>query len=58
MRIVFDEVTGTVAEPPRPAEEGASPKAAPAQMSPLGKPVELTRALRVLSERKARLFAS
>jgi len=58
MRIVFDEVQGTVA-PPSEAEGKAERQGSPPPTaSPYPRPPELARALRVIAERKARLFAS
>jgi hypothetical protein len=58
MRIVFDEVQGTVA-PPTGAEGQRERQGAPSPTaSPYPRPPELARALRVIAERKARLHAS
>jgi len=55
MRIVFDEVLGNVAAPTEQEEKmqkGGVPTGAPPH-----KPKELSRELRVMAERKARLHA-
>ncbi|HVE86038.1 MAG TPA: hypothetical protein VND93_24445 [Myxococcales bacterium] len=58
MRIVFDEVMGTVAAPTE-QEERAQRQGAPSPTaSPTPTPRALARDLRLIAERKARLHAS
>ena len=55
MRIVFDEVLGSVAAPTE--QEERLQKAGAATAAPPQKPKELARELRMMAERKARLHA-
>jgi hypothetical protein len=54
MRIVFDEVLGSVAAP---TEEQEKKQQAPVTAAPPQHPKALARDLRVMAERKARLHA-
>jgi hypothetical protein len=56
MRIVFDEVLGSVAGPTEQEEKQQKAGAAPVAASPQP-PKSLARELRVMAERKARLHA-
>lgn len=56
MRIVFDEVLGSVATPTE-QEEKQQQKAGTATAAAPQRPKELARELRVMAERKARLHA-
>ncbi len=56
MRIVFDEVQGAVVNGPQ-ADANPRPEGAPALTPAPPDPTSIARALRVLSQRKARLLA-
>ncbi|AEI67992.1 hypothetical protein [Corallococcus macrosporus] len=56
MPIVFDEVRGSVIGGPQP-DAGQRPSGEPAPVPPPADPTAIARALRLITQRKARLIA-